>query len=256
MPITEWLKGFYKDRVDFEESLTMREIQTLIADKDLKVLQCSGPVKSRTWELLNDQFFPRRPEVELRLWGFPSLVYDLAFTSKMTNIHHFSVDLMNAVGVERIAEMEELESLGVSIFHLEGFGFLNEVTLRLKKLLLGRTKSKKINLLPLGRFDSLEEIYIEGHQKNIEVLSQLENLKDVTLRSISTPDISYLRPLHQMWSLDIKLGGIKDLYAIEEMENIKYFELWQIRGLSDIDVISSLTGLQFLFLQSLRQVIA
>ena len=221
MPITEWLKGFYKDRVDFEESLTMREIQTLIADKDLKVLQCSGPVKSRTWELLNDQFFPRRPEVELRLWGFPSLVYDLAFTSKMTNIHHFSVDLMNAVGVERIAEMEELESLGVSIFHLEGFGFLNEVTLRLKKLLLGRTKSKKTNLSSLARFDSLEEIYIEGHQKNIEVLSQLENLKDVTLRSISTPDISYLRPLHQMWSLDIKLGGIKDLYAIEEMENIK-----------------------------------
>jgi hypothetical protein len=40
------------------------------------------------------------------------------------------------------------------------------------------------------------------------------------------------------------------------MENIKYLELWQIKGLSDLHVISSLTGLQYLFLQSLRQVVA
>ena len=40
------------------------------------------------------------------------------------------------------------------------------------------------------------------------------------------------------------------------MENIKYLELWQIRGLSDIGVISSLMGLQRLVLQSLRQVTA
>jgi hypothetical protein len=257
MPIGEWSKKLFHDRVEFEHSLTRREIQALIADKDLKVLQCSRPVKLQTWELLNDQFFTRRPEVELRLWGFHSSVCDLAFTSKMTNVHHFSADsLINAVGVEYIAAMEELESLGVGIYNLEGFGFLNQVTPRLKRLFLGSTKSKRPNLSSLSRFELLEDIYIEGQQKNIEVLSQLENLQDVTLRSISTPDISYLQPLHRMWSLNIKLGGIKDLYAIHGMENIKYLELWQIRGLSDIDVISSLTGLQYLFLQSLRQVTA
>lgn len=107
-----------------------------------------------------------------------------------------------------------------------------------------------------SRFTSLQEIYLEGQQKNIEVLTQLSDLQDVTLRSINTPDIRYLRPLQRMWSLDIKLGGIKDLYAIEGMENIKYFELWQVKGLSDIGVISSLTGLQHLFLQSLRRIAA
>jgi hypothetical protein len=59
-----------------------------------------------------------------------------------------------------------------------------------------------------------------------------------------------------MWSLDIKLGGTNNLCAIEGMENIKYLELWQIRELSDIEVVSSLVGLQFLFLQSLRRVTA
>ena len=121
-------------------------------------------------------------------------------------------------------------------------------------LYLGGTKSKKPDLAHLTRFKLLEEIFIEGQKKNIEVLSQLLNLKDVTLRSISTPDIKYLRPLSKMWSLDIKLGGIRNLNGLEGMKHIKYLELWQIRGLSDIEVISSLTGLQYLFLQSLRQI--
>lgn len=199
----------WKDRVQFEDSLTRREVRALIADKDVKVLQCSRPVDSQTWELLNHRFFTRRPEVVLRVYGFHSLVYDLAFTSRMTNVRHFSADsLISAVGVEHIAAMEKLESLGVGIYHLEGFGFLDQVAQRLKKLFLGRTKSKKPDLSSLSRFDSLEEIHIEGQHKNIEVLSQLESLQDVTLRSISTPDISYLRPLRRMWSLDIKLGAL------------------------------------------------
>ncbi len=82
------------------------------------------------------------------------------------------------------------------------------------------------------------------------------DLQDVTLRSISTPDISYLKPLQHMWSLSIKLGGITDLNAVQGMENIKHFELWQVKGLSNLEVISNLTGLQFLVLQSLPQVSA
>ena len=257
MPLITWSKNLFRDRIDFDNSLTSEEIQELIADQELKVLQFSNPVNLQTWDLLNNEFFTRRPEIELRAYGFYSSVCDLAFTSRMTNVHHFSADcLMNAEGVEHIASMENLESLRVGIFHLTGFEFLDQITPRLKRLFLGRTKSKKPNLAHLSRFDSLEEIYIEGQQKSIQVLSTLNNLKRVVLRSISTPDLSYLKPLKRMWSLDIKLGGIRDLKAIEEMENIKYLELWQIKGLSDIDVISSLTGLQYLFLQSLRNITA
>ena len=244
------------DRVDFGTSLTKGDIHALAEDRGLKVLQCSSPVKQQTWELLNSQFFTRRPDVQLRVYGFYSLICDLAFTSIMTNVRHFSADcLRDAGGVEHIAAMENLESLGVGIFHLQGFEFLNHVTPHLKKLFLGATESKKPDLSPLNRFQSLEAIYIEGQQKNIEVLSEMENLQDVTLRSISTPDVSYLKPLHRMWSLDIKLGGIKNFSALEGMKNIKYLELWQIRGLSDINFVSGLSGLQYLFVQSLRQVV-
>ena len=44
--------------------------------------------------------------------------------------------------------------------------------------------------------------------------------------------------------------------AIADKESIKYLELWQIRGLGDIGVVSSLSGLQFLFVQSYLEALA
>ena len=105
----------------------------------------------------------------------------------------------------------------------------------------------------ISRFQSLTHLYLEGQQQGIEVLSELKNLEDLTLRSITTEGLDYISMLPQLWSLDIKLGGIKDLSAIANKGSIKYLELWQIRGLSDIGVVSSLGGLQSLFLQSLRK---
>jgi hypothetical protein len=210
------------------------------------------PISPKKWALLNDRFFSQRPDVQLRVYQHP---YDLSFVAEMSNVRNFTADCMiDAEGVENVGCLENLEYLSIGIWELESLEFLNEVPRNLKGLSLGWTKSKKPDLTPLSRFESLVKIYIEGHRKNIEVLSELTTLADVTLRSISTPDISYLRPLKRMWSLDMKLGGIKSLYAIAGMENIKYLELWQIKGLSDIGVISSLVGLQHLYIQSLPRV--
>lgn len=238
--------------VEFNNKISARELDELVLDPKVKRLQCSRPIKAKKWALLNDRFFSRRPDVWLRVLHHP---YDLSFVAEMDNVRNFAADsLGTAEGVENVARMENLERLGIGIWELESLDFLNAVTEGLKGLILGQTKSRKPDLAVLSRFKDLETVYIEGHRKNIEVLSELTNLMDVTLRSITTPNISYLRPLERMWSLDIKLGGIKDLYAIEGMENIKYLELWMIKGLTDIGFISGLYGLQNLFLQALRRV--
>lgn len=57
-----------------------------------------------------------------------------------------------------------------------------------------------------------------------------------------------------MWSLDIVLGGIRNLSAISGKESIKYLELCRSRELSDIGVISLLAGLQCLTQRELRSV--
>jgi Leucine-rich repeat (LRR) protein len=78
----------------------------------------------------------------------------------------------------------------------------------------------------------------------------------LTLRSISTSGLGFLAGLDHLWSLNVKLGGIRDLSAIQGKQSIKYLELWQIQGLRDVTVVSTLCDLQYLYLQTLRNVIA
>lgn len=242
-------------RADFDDGLRSNEIESLVGDPALRVIQTSAPVSDSTWQALNDEFFSRRPDVELRVYGHYGLECDLSFASRMSNVRRFAADsLTKARNAEHIAEIPGLESLSLGIFELESFRVLDLVDPGLTTLRLGATRSKKPDLSPVDRFKRLNVVYIEGHTKNIEVLAVLQDLEDVTLRSVTTPDLEYLRPLDKMWSLDLKLGGISSFSGIEGKPNLKYLELWQIRGLSKLDVLSDLPGLQNLFLQSLPRV--
>jgi hypothetical protein len=254
MPFTR--KILSKDRVDFASSLTRHEISSLVDDPHLKILQTCDAVEPATWEMINDLLFAARPDVELRVYGFYSSECDLSFLKQLTNLRHFSADcLMRAKGVEYTAELAALQSLSIGIHSLENFDFLSGLAHSgLRKLSLGATKSKKPRLRALERFSELRKLYLEGQEKEIEVISRLPCLEDLTLRSITVNDLGFLCNLSRLWSLDIKLGGINNLSALSGMGGIKYLELWQIRSLADISVISTMHGLQYLFLQSLPHI--
>ncbi|KKX51761.1 hypothetical protein [Sphingobacterium sp. IITKGP-BTPF85] len=95
---------------------------------------------------------------------------------------------------------------------------------------------------------------MEEQQKGIHAIKNLKKLQKIVLRSITTTDIDFLQGLKQLWSVDIKLGGIKSFDALKTLPSLKFLELWQIRGLADLSFISDLTTLQNLFIQSLKQV--
>jgi len=239
-------------RFQFDGPIPEQTLQELVGNPRLEVLQCSVPVDTSVWARLNESFFTARPDVSLRVYGHYSTDCDLSFARYAPNVRHFSADcLMRATNVEAIAEIPRLESLSLGIYDLESFRVLELIPGTLTSLALGTTKSKKPNLIPLDRFRSLRVLHLEGQSKGIEVLSRLQELEDVTLRSITTPDLGYLAPLKKLWSLDIKLGGIRSFRGIEGKESIKYLEIWQVRELNHVDIIADLPKLQNLFLQSL-----
>jgi hypothetical protein len=241
----------------FKHSLTSADIQSIVDDRRLRVLQCSEPVTEKTWSLINDQLIPRRPDIQIRIFGFYGLVCDLSFLKLINRVRNLAIDcVMDATGIEHLETLENLDSLDVGIFNLDNFDFLKLVPTTLRSLSLEATRSKKPRLGSLRRFNSLTRLYLEGQQKEIDVLGDLRTLEDVTLRSLTTENLDYLRDLPNLQSIAIKLGGIRDLSAISEKQSIRYLELWQIRGLTDISVISTLYGLQYLFLQTLKNVIA
>lgn len=245
---------FSKGRLEINNKLSEEEVYELLAYKDLEIIQFSKPVDHYTLELLNNILFSERDDVELRIYG--AYNRDLSFLSILDNVSRLTLDCIvgEVTNLDTITQLNKLKELHIGIFNLDSFEILNHVPDSLESITLGQTQSKKPDLSVLERFSNLKQIYIEGHIKNIDVIGSLNQLEDVTLRSITIKNIEFLTSLKKLSSLDIKLGGIKDFSAIEGMGNIQYLELCLIRGLKDLSFISSLSGLQSLFLQSLKNV--
>jgi hypothetical protein len=147
-----------------------------------------------------------------------------------------------------------IRHLAVEGFELEDFDGLNHVAVDLESLVLGQTKGKAHSLSFLQSSSRLKTLYIERHTKDLDVIGSLPQLENLTLRSITLPDLSILRPLKRLRSLDIKLGGTRNLDLLPKIGRLRYLELWMIRGLADLTPIASVRTLQYLFLQALRNV--
>jgi hypothetical protein len=142
-----------------------------------------------------------------------------------------------------------------ALYELDDISGLQHLPEDLEDLGLGQTR-KRLSLAQLGRFPRLRRLYLEGHTKDIEVVSGLTQLVDVTLRSITLPDLSLLLPLRELRVLDLKLGGTRNLDLLPELAPLRYLEIWQVRGLSDLEPVGEVVSLEELYLQALKNVTA
>ena len=252
MPLSKINNNSYQ----FTEYITLKEINEITENLNINHLQTPDCQDLNSWQLLNENLFIKRPDIKLRIWGYHNIECDLSFLTKMNYLRKFSADcLLTAKNIESITSLKKLNSLSIGIFDMESFEFLNNIdNENLEFFSISATKSKKPSLKFLKHLVNIKTLYIEGQNKEIESLANLTKLEDLTLRSISISNLEFIRVLNNLWSLDIKLGGTSNLNALKDLENIKYLELWQINKLQNIDVISSLTGLQNLFLQSLPNI--
>ena len=208
------------------------DLKPLVSDSVTSSIQFSSPLTEKEIDALEDIVFSQRPDIALRVYGHYTGECDLGFLRRMPSLRKISAYcLRNAKGIEVVTELKNLETLGVGIFELDNFDFLNEINPDLKQLYLHQTRSKKPKIGAITRFTQLEDLYLEAQSKGIESINSLKKLQKITLRSISTPNLDYLNALEYLWSVDIKLGGIKDFNALKTLQNLKYLELWQVREL-------------------------
>ncbi len=219
---------------------TLREVSSPLTDEDLAPLvpehttvQFSSRLTDDDYRTLAD-FMAEYPHIKLRVYGgYDGSIQDLDFLRFFPRLRHFAVDAFY-----------ELPSL-------DGIAYLSD---ELESLLIGWTRSKRFSLRNLTRFRNLRTLYLEGQQKDFEAVGELEALDDLTLRSITLPDLSALVPLRRLTSLDIKLGGTRDVSLLPEIGRLTYVELWRIRGMEDVSALAGVTTLEHFFLQTLSRV--
>lgn len=214
----------------------------------------------------------RSPLTEEMLSPFPTPEGSVTFTSLLTDSDFERLadwmrgypQLSLRVSRSRDSGITDLEFLrffpfirhfgAVVLYHsLQSIEGLRHVSGDLESLDIGATKYK-LDLAVLERFPRLKLLALEGQIKGIAAISKLTALEDLTLRSITLPDLSLLLPLTGLRALDIKLGGTKDLGLLPRIGKLEYLELWMVKGLTDLSAVRQLPHLRYLFLQALRRV--
>ncbi len=243
------------DRYQIFRGVTKDELTKVAKDPKARTLQFAEPLSDKEIQLLHSIVFSNRPDITLRVFGFYGHSCDLKFLQGIPSAKNIFVDcLQNATGVEVLTKFATLDKLAIGIYNLENFDFLKDISPDITELSIEQTASKEPSIEVIKRFSNLRYLYLEAQQKGIEVVQELKNLEKIVLRSITTKDVGYLDRLEKLWSVDIKLGGIKQFDTLTKLQNLKYLELWQVRGLSDLNFISDIQSLQNLFIQSLKQV--
>jgi hypothetical protein len=148
-----------------------------------------------------------------------------------------------------------LTRLSVSSYYLENIsGLTGLANLRSLDLTRGGAGSS-VSVAPLATAaSSLQHLSLEGPATKLGVLSELTGPKTLTLRSVRLPDLSVLVPIAGLRSLDLKLGGTRDLSALPNFTHLQYFQAWLVRGLSDISPLADVPSLEEIFLEALRNV--
>lgn len=217
--------------IDVQSPITERMLDSI--DADLSHVQFASALTDNDYLLLADRM-RSFPDVTLRAYGsYDGSIADLDFLRYFPSLRSFQAN-----------------ALYHSLNNIDGLANLPD---DVRFIGLGQTK-KRLSLAPLARFTQMTRLFLEGQTKDIEVVSELMQLRSITLRSITLPDLSLLTPLTKLRALDLKLGGTRNLSLLPQLQNLDYLELWMVKGLSDLSPIAGLPNLEYLFLQSLRQV--
>jgi hypothetical protein len=238
-----------------KEPITETEIIDLVSDSNCKRLIASGMLEMKSWSIINEILFSNRKDITLvATVDYPG-VLDFNFVSLLSNIENFCVRADKSINPELVGTMKNLRSLSLyaigSVTSLEFLEGLNAELL--EELEVGVTKAN-IDLSVLKRFKNLKKLKLEYHKKNIESLSELENLEELFLYQVPVSNVNFLSNLKKLLSLKVILGKYSDFSGIKGIDSLRYLELYQLRNLTDIEFISELSGLQYVFLGNLPKV--
>ena len=242
-------------RAEFEGLLAESDVDALAADPKLEVLQFMRPVPAQNWALLEEALFRKRHDVELRVYGHHGAECDLSFVQEVPSLRRFCANCLTDVSnIDALGALRHLRRLNLGILELKSFDILEQVSDQIEWLLLGDTRSRRPSLESLPRFANLRWLSVGGHAKGLGAIAENQRLEELTLWSLSDPELSFLEALPQLWGLELNLGGAVDLSAITGARELKRLELTWIRRLSDISFISDCVSLQDLRLDRLKQV--
>ena len=218
--------------INVKKHLNKNDISKILNERNLFQIQFDNKPTLKTLMNLNKHLFSKRPDVYLRITNYKDPIDNLSFLIEMNHLKYLNLDLYDLADLNDIGKLTQLSGL-----------------------LLSDTKRKSISLHPISNLSNLKYLQICGLSKDIKTISNLHNLTELVLRSTTLENLDFLKKLQKISKLSFILGGTKDYDVLKKLPHLSSLTLWQVHKLTDIEFISELKNLEYLKLDSLRNVI-
>jgi hypothetical protein len=150
---------------------------------------------------------------------------------------------------------EHIEHLSIELWHATSFDVLARFT-ALRSLALGQTKSKRPSLAFLRQLRTLEDLWVEAHDKDFDAVGDLPALRRLAFRVPRTKSLDPLRGHSSIEVFEMDFGGTRDLSPLADVPGLRAVQLYQVRSLDtdDLDPLGACGGLEVVSLGALRNV--
>lgn len=146
-----------------------------------------------------------------------------------------------------------LRRLTVTSLRLTSCDEVRQVADSLEELALGETL-RPVSIAPIGDLGRLRSLGLTGPVRHVDALARLAGIEELSLRSVTLPDLSLLLHMQRLRSLYIGLGGTSEISLLPELTAVEDLELWRIRGMRDLTPLASCIALRVLNLQAMSAV--
>jgi hypothetical protein len=232
-------------------SASSEKIDQVIRSGRTPVLQFSEPPDAATLARTDAYCDEFGAALQIRFYGFQWREFDTSLLRHLPHVANLSIDTIRTISdFGPVADRAELTRLRFGVHEHPDGSFLEQLDIaRFTHLTLGETKRRNFDLSPLSAATSLEQIFIQGHDRGVEAISALRRLTDVSLSGFpKRHDLAFLNSLPALGSLLLILGSRTSIAEFTHPGLSKLRIVW-VRQLEDLGPLRRFTDLEDLTIE-------
>jgi len=205
----------------FFEPQTIDEtaIEAVIASGRTPVVQYSHPAYPDAVLGAVDRACRRFGEaLEVRFFAHRGQPFEGRILGKIPNVANLSLDTLTSIAdVQVVGELRQLRRLRFGVYQLDSPDILRALGVeRLTRLSLAENRKRNFDLAPLADAKALTHLFVQGHSKNIEAVTSLTRLEDLSLSGFpARRDLAFANRIAALRRLFLILGSRESLEELD-----------------------------------------
>ncbi|WJS05925.1 hypothetical protein [Roseibium aggregatum] len=238
-------------RITDPDVLVAADLARAVEGTDGLVVQFSNPdaCKVATLQALNEACRLAGDRLTVRFYQHDDEGFDARYLSHLPDVANLALDCLDRIShVEAISQLPKLERLHFGVLDFDQPQFLETLNLRqLRSLTVAANRKRNLDLGPLADAVNLQDLFVQGHWKGVEVISHLPNLATLSLSSFAGKHrLDFVSSIASLKKFTLILGSRANLGDLshQTLEKLRILRVSGLGTLGDLGRFPALSALQ------------